>query len=294
MTSVPFGCDRDPFVVACDPRVSGVEHEANAEVSESVREAVGDVMVHHRNQVGSTVDQRYLGADRAEERRVLRADRAAPHDDEVTDRLVEIQDRRRVDDVGIAEVDVGWVKRARTRRDDDRVGLQDTRLAAREPNVHGAVGPESSVALYELDAVRSDVRTDLAGDRLDHTARTACSRLTANAGSRWRLRPSYTSRFRNPVRYSAASRRLFDGTHALIAAAPPGRVSRSTIATRLPKYAACAAPFSRRTRADDDEVEGLIHGAQCVRARASRRDLERAWLLSPWARPPESGDGPGY
>ena len=70
------------------------------------------------------------------------------------------------------------------------------------------------------------------------------SRLTAKVGSRSRLSPSYTSRCRNPVRYNAASRRVFDGTHALIAAAPPGRALRSTIATRLPKYAAWAAPFS--------------------------------------------------
>ena len=33
----------------------------------------------------------------------------------------------------------------------------------------GAVGPEVGVALHELDAMRGDVRADLASDRLDDT-----------------------------------------------------------------------------------------------------------------------------
>ena len=104
--------DGDALAVASDARMTDVEHHVDAEISESVGETVGDVVVHHRNQMRSAVDQRHLGADRAEDRRVLTADRAAAHDHELTDGFVEVQDGCRVDDVGIVKVDVGRMKRA--------------------------------------------------------------------------------------------------------------------------------------------------------------------------------------
>src|SRR5262249_40979678 len=42
----------------------------------------------------------------------------------------------------------------------------------------------------------------------------------------------------------AVSRRVLDGTVPVLTAAPPRTASRSTSRTRLPKYAAWAAPFS--------------------------------------------------
>src|SRR5438105_4324088 len=51
-------------------------------------------------------------------------------------------------------------------------------------------------------------------------------------------------RCRNPERCSADSRSVFDGIVPVLTLAPPRTGSRSTMATRLPKYAACAAPFS--------------------------------------------------
>src|SRR5262245_17744217 len=47
-----------------------------------------------------------------------------------------------------------------------------------------------------------------------------------------------------PERKSALSRSVFDGSVPVLAHAPPSSFCISTSATRLPKYAACAAPFS--------------------------------------------------
>ena len=55
---------------------------------------------------------------------------------------------------------------------------------------------------------------------------------------------SLKPRWRNPERCSADSRRVLDGMVPVFTHAPPSSGSRSMSATRLPKYAACAAPFS--------------------------------------------------
>src|SRR3989337_1356034 len=68
-----------------------------------------------------------------------------------------------------------------------------------------------------------------------------CSRTVSGLRS---IPVPYRSRRRNPVRYRAASRRVFVGTPVLLAAEPPGSALRSTMATRLPKYAAWAPAFS--------------------------------------------------
>src|SRR5207302_2684556 len=47
-----------------------------------------------------------------------------------------------------------------------------------------------------------------------------------------------------PERCSADSRSVFEGMVPVLTLAPPRTGSRSMMATRLPKYAACAAPFS--------------------------------------------------
>ncbi len=54
----------------------------------------------------------------------------------------------------------------------------------------------------------------------------------------------YSSRFRKPVRYNAASRSVLDGSVPVWTPAPPTAGAFSMMATFFPKYAACAAPFS--------------------------------------------------
>src|SRR5258708_14255552 len=54
----------------------------------------------------------------------------------------------------------------------------------------------------------------------------------------------YISRERYPERYIAVSRSVLLGRVPVCVPAPPGSAARSIAATRLPKYAACAAAFS--------------------------------------------------
>ena len=99
-------------MVPCDVHEAGVEHDPNADVPEGAGEALGDIVIHHRHQMRPAVDQRHRAGERSEDRCVFAADRATPDDHEVAHGLVEIQNGRGVDHVGIVEVDPGRVKRA--------------------------------------------------------------------------------------------------------------------------------------------------------------------------------------
>src|SRR5882724_778969 len=54
----------------------------------------------------------------------------------------------------------------------------------------------------------------------------------------------YSPRCPSPEKYSADSRSVLLGTVPVLMQLPPGTPARSTTATRLPKYAACAPAFS--------------------------------------------------
>ncbi len=148
-------------------------------------------MVHHGNEARPAVEQGDVGPERTEDGCVLAAHRAAAEDHEAPHRLVEIENRGRVEDVGVVEVDVGRVERPGPRGDEDRFGLQGACRAARPVHVHGSLGTEPGVSLYEFDVMGVDVRPDFARHRVDHTRfERARRRLTANVGSRSRLSPS--------------------------------------------------------------------------------------------------------
>ena len=89
----------------------------------------------------------------------------------------------------------------------------------------GSRGSASVSRSRPRSCARSDVATVTSGSTVDVHRRTGRA-----AGSR---------RGRAP-----ASRSVFDGNVPVWTAAPPGSGSRSMRATRLPKYAAWAAPFS--------------------------------------------------
>ena len=76
----------------------------------------------------------------------------------------------------------------------------------------------------------------------------------------------------------APSRTVLVGMPAVLTAIPPGRGPGSTTTTRLPKYAAWAAPFSPAgAGADHDQVVLRRHAARITRAgcRSCRRSAAR-------------------
>src|SRR5437588_6549257 len=68
--------------------------------------------------------------------------------------------------------------------------------------------------------------------------------LTVTSPLMVRSTASRKPRWRKPERCSADSRRVLEGMVPVLTEAPPRTTSRSIRATLLPKYAACAAPFS--------------------------------------------------
>ena len=125
--------DQRAALVALDGLDRLAEAEDHAEVAQRQLQRAHDLGVAERQQLAPRVDDRDLGADGGEHRRVLDADHAGADDDERLRDLLEVEDAVGVEDRLLVELDGRRPHGAAARRDHDGAGVDHLPAAVGRP-----------------------------------------------------------------------------------------------------------------------------------------------------------------
>ena len=188
------------------------------------------------------IDDRDLGAERAEHRGVLDADHARADDGHRARHApLQLQQPVGVDDRAVVEGDGVRARRLGADRDHDALGA-DRLVGALDPD--GVVVLERGVARQPADHVAAELLPHDRGLGAASRARRGPSAAGAPCCSVSSMRVgSSTSSGRSASWSSTASRSVLDGIVPVWMETPPRRSRRSATATRLPSLAAWMAAF---------------------------------------------------
>ena len=152
--------------VELDARHLLAQPERHVLAPQHVLERLADLVVEEAQDAIALVDDRDLGAERAEHRCVLDADHAGADDDHrARDTVLELQQPVGIDDRAVVELDLPGPRRPRTAGDDDP--LRADRLV-RIADLDGTGVLEVSLAGQKADAVAAELLAHHRGLRRHH------------------------------------------------------------------------------------------------------------------------------
>ena len=146
-------------------------------------------------------------------------------------------------DQPVIEGDVRWVVGHGARSDENNVGCEGRFLPIGRVDSDGVDILQRLQSPDDLNLVALEVALDETPLALDDELGAGQEDLDGESLLQ-RVVDPYSPRWRKPEKYSAVSRSVFEVTVPVLRPAPRRYGARSTRTTCLPKYAACAAPFS--------------------------------------------------